>query len=721
MNLPAHIATELQISVRQIDSVLQLFAEDATIPFIARYRKERTGGLDEEILRKIEERYNYLLVFNERKDAIIKSIEEQGKLTDELKKKIENATKLQELEDLYLPFKPKRRTKGTIAKEKGLEPLAQFIIDKIDVKFNLFEEAAKYINTEKEVNSEDDALNGAKDIIAEWINETASVREKTRNYITTNSLIESKKIETTELKLAKEQQVYEIYFDFKISLVDAKPYQILAINRAENEGFLRINLDFEKESLFKLIGKTYLANKIAYHQDYFDRIVKDSFTRLIFPSVERDLRNELTIIAENHAIEIFSKNLKQLLLQPPILGRKILGIDPGFVSGSKIAIIDETGKYLEGQTIYPHPPQGRKDEAKATILKLIKKHNVKLIGIGNGTASRETEFLITELIKENNLNVNYLIVSEAGASVYSASPLAKEEFPDLEASQRGNISIARRILDPLSELVKIEPKAIGVGLYQHDVDQKMLSKKLDDVVISAVNFVGVDLNTASVALLSYVSGLGKPIAKRIVQFREEFGSFKSRIDLLKVKGLGEKAFEQAAGFLKIVNGENPLDNTFIHPESYEITKNIISEAKIDLSDKSVLPIKIENYLKNGKLEVIAKKFNVGIPTLTDIFENLKKPGRDPRENLPKPILRNDILSIDDLQIGTKLKGTVRNVVDFGAFVDIGLKNDALLHISEIANKFIKSPLDVLNVGDVIDVNIISIDKDKGRVAISMKK
>jgi uncharacterized protein len=408
-------------------------------------------------------------------------------------------------------------------------------------------------------------------------------------------------------------------------------------------------------------------------------------------------------------------------LQPPILGRKILGIDPGFVSGSKIAIIDETGKYLEGQTIYPHPPQGRKDEAKATILKLIKKHNVKLIGIGNGTASRETEFLITELIKENNLNVNYLIVSEAGASVYSASPLAKEEFPDLEASQRGNISIARRILDPLSELVKIEPKAIGVGLYQHDVDQKMLSKKLDDVVISAVNFVGVDLNTASVALLSYVSGLGKPIAKRIVQFREEFGSFKSRIDLLKVKGLGEKAFEQAAGFLKIVNGENPLDNTFIHPESYEITKNIISEAKIDLSDKSVLPIKIENYLKNGKLEVIAKKFNVGIPTLTDIFENLKKPGRDPRENLPKPILRNDILSIDDLQIGTKLKGTVRNVVDFGAFVDIGLKNDALLHISEIANKFIKSPLDVLNVGDVIDVNIISIDKDKGRVAISMKK
>ncbi len=721
MNLPAHIATELQISVRQIDSVLQLFAEDATIPFIARYRKERTGGLDEEVLRKIEERYNYLLVFNERKDAIIKSIEEQGKLTDELKKKIENATKLQELEDLYLPFKPKRRTKGTIAKEKGLEPLAQFIIDKIDVKFNLFEEAAKYINTEKEVNSEDDALNGAKDIIAEWINETASVREKTRNYITTNSLIESKKIETTELKLAKEQQVYEIYFDFKISLVDAKPYQILAINRAENEGFLRINLDFEKESLFKLIGKTYLANKIAYHQDYFDRIVKDSFTRLIFPSVERDLRNELTIIAENHAIEIFSKNLKQLLLQPPILGRKILGIDPGFVSGSKIAIIDETGKYLEGQTIYPHPPQGRKDEAKATILKLIKKHNVKLIGIGNGTASRETEFLITELIKENNLNVNYLIVSEAGASVYSASPLAKEEFPDLEASQRGNISIARRILDPLSELVKIEPKAIGVGLYQHDVDQKMLSKKLDDVVISAVNFVGVDLNTASVALLSYVSGLGKPIAKRIVQFREEFGSFKSRIDLLKVKGLGEKAFEQAAGFLKIVNGENPLDNTFIHPESYEITKNIISEAKIDLSDKSVLPIKIENYLKNGKLEVIAKKFNVGIPTLTDIFENLKKPGRDPRENLPKPILRNDILSIDDLQIGTKLKGTVRNVVDFGAFVDIGLKNDALLHISEIANKFIKSPLDVLNVGDVIDVNIISIDKDKGRVAISMKK
>ncbi len=713
------IADALKISAKQVKAVLELFADDATIPFIARYRKERTGGLDEEVLREIEQRFEYLTLLNSRKETILRSIEEQGKLTGELAAAINGADKLQVLEDLYLPFKPKRRTRATIAKEKGLEPLAEFILNNPNFSGNFEEELQRFVDEEKGVTTTEDAEAGALDIIAEQISETIKVRNAVREYLSSKSLFCSSKNEKPPEETTKKVDVYEVYYDFKIPFLKIKPHQVLAINRGEKEGFLKVTLDFNKEEILQKIYYTFQGKGKSYFEELIKTAVKDSFGRLIFPSIERELRGEITEKSELHAIEIFASNLRQLLLQPPISGKIIMGIDPGFVSGSKIAVIDKTGKYLDGATIYPHPPQKRINEAKKKIRDFIEKYHVDIIAIGNGTASRETEAMIAELIKTLERKVSYLIVNEAGASVYSASPLAKEEFPELEASMRGNISIARRVLDPLSELVKIEPKSIGVGMYQHDVNQKLLGKKLDDVVISCVNFVGVDLNTASVPLLNYVSGLSKPLSKRIVKYREEKGNFTTRADLKKVRGLGEKAFEQCAGFLKIRESKNPLDNTFIHPESYSATEKLLNLVGISLNDIKEKGGLVELYVKEKGIRNVAEKIGIGELTLSDIIENLKKPGRDPREDVPKPILRDDILKLEDLSEGMKLKGTVRNIVDFGAFIDIGLKNDALLHISEMSNKFINSPMDVLSVGDLIEVTVKTIDYNKGRIGLSL--
>lgn len=721
INIPALIATELSVRTDQVKEVIALFNDGATIPFIARYRKEKTGGLDEEQLRNIEDRLNYLTILEERKDTILKSIEEQGKLTDELRDKIVSSTKLQEVEDLYLPYKPKRKTRGTIAKAKGLEPLALFILENPNFKGNFDEKLAEFINSELGVASIEEAKQGAMDIIAEMMSENADVRKEIRQFILDTAVVGSEKIKgKDEAKVDTKKDVYEIYYDFKIDITRIKPYQILAINRGEEEKVLKVNLNVDDASAVRKVMETYLSYSESSFMDLLDDTAEDSFSRLIYPSLEREVRSYMTEIADQHAIEIFASNLRQLLMQPPIADRMIMGIDPGFVSGCKVAIIDATGKYIEGHTIYPHPPQGRADEATRIIVALVKKHNVDVIAIGNGTASRETEFLVAEAIKTYALKCQYIIVSEAGASVYSASPLAKQEFPDLEASQRGNISIARRLLDPLAELVKIDPKSIGVGLYQHDVDQKQLGKKLDDVVVSCVNYVGVDLNTASVSLLTYVSGLNKRIASNIVKYREEIGRFKNRQQLLKVSGLGDKAFEQAAGFLKIANGDNPLDNTFIHPESYSATMQLLNFCNVAPDRIRDSGSMVQLFASHKGTKKVAGEIGIGEPTLIDILDNLKKPGRDPREELPRPILRSDVLKIEDLREGMRLKGTVRNVVDFGAFVDIGVKQDGLLHISQIANKYVKNPLEVVNVGDILDVRIIGIDMVKGRISLSTK-
>lgn len=719
MNIPKQIANELQIGEEQIISTAALFAEDATVPFIARYRKEKTGGLDEDQLREIENKLNYYELLQDRKQTILKSIEEQGKLTDELKAKIESSIKLREIEDLYLPYKPKRKTRGTVAKARGLEPLAELILNRPNYNEDFEVELSKYINEEKGVNSAEEALQGAKDIIAEMISDDADVRDVVRNSLLEHSTVQSTKTKEKPANKNK-KDVYEIYHDFKIETTRVKPYQTLAINRGEKEGFLKISFGFNKVDLLLKVSETYFNFDDSVFMDILNDVVDDSFTRLIFPSIEREVRNYLTEMADQHAIDIFAANLRQLLLQPPIMNKIIMGIDPGFVSGSKVAVIDSTGKYLDGSTIYPHPPQRKIEAAKNYISGLIKKHSVGLVAIGNGTASRETEIMVADLIKENSLDCYFLIVNEAGASVYSASPVAKHEFPDLEASQRGNISIARRVLDPLAELVKIDAKSIGVGLYQHDVDQKSLRKNLDDVVDSCVNFVGVDINTASASLLTYVSGLSGRLAKNIISYRENNGKFKSRKEILSVSGVGEKSFEQSAGFLKISDGSNPFDNTFIHPESYSAAEKLFELASVSLDNISSSGSAIKNYVDiNGSIKS-ADELGIGEPTLMDIVENLLKPGRDPREEMPKPILRSDVLKMEDLSEGMSLSGTVRNVVDFGAFVDIGVKQDALLHISQMANKYVKNPLDIINVGDIIEVTVIGIDISKGRISISTK-
>jgi len=728
MDINKQISLELSLKKEQVDSVITLFSEGATIPFIARYRKERTGGLDEDNLREIEDRLNYLTLLNDRKATILASITEQGKLTPELESQINQCIKLQELEDLYLPYKPKRKTRGTIAKAKGLEPLAQFILDNPAFSGDFEAKLKEFISEELGVLTTKDALQGAGDIIAEMISENPEIRKEVRSFLNEKSVVCSAKAKedtaaasaNLKLKSKGEKDVYLIYYDFKIDILRIKPYQTLAMNRGEEEKFLKISLDFDREQVLAMVYSGFFGKKKTVFEEFLKNTSEDAFDRLIFPSIEREVRNTLTETAELHAIEIFANNLRSLLLQPPVANNIIMGLDPGFASGTKVAVIDETGKYLAGETIYPHPPMSRTESAEKITKNLIEKYNVGIIAIGNGTASRETELFISDIIKKHSLKCKYIIVNEAGASVYSASETAKIEFPELEASQRGNISIARRLLDPLAELVKIDPKSIGVGLYQHDVNQKNLTKKLDDVVISCVNYVGVDINTASAPLLSYVSGLNKRLANNVVKYREEKGRFKSRAELMKISGFGEKVFEQSAGFLKISDGDNPLDNTFIHPESYDSVNELFKLLNVEAASIREAGGLFESMVAKKGVRQVAEKINVGEPTLQDILDQLKKPGRDPRSELPPPILRSDVLKMEDLQEGMKLKGTVRNVVDFGAFVDIGVKQDGLLHVSQMRNSFVKNPLDVLAAGDIIEVTIIGIDKERGRISLSLR-
>ncbi|MFQ5629776.1 MAG: Tex family protein [bacterium] len=708
------IADETGIKTTQVQAAIELLDAENTVPFIARYRKEATGGLDEEQLRLIEDRMRYLRILQDRKETVIKSIDEQGKLTDELREKIEAATKLQEVEDLYLPYKPKRRTRATIAKEKGLEPLAQRMWEQEDTSGVPEEIAAEFIDDEKKVTTAEEALAGAQDIIAEWVSDDADVRkmvrEKTwhRGYL----ISEAKDVENVD--------VYEIYADYSEPVKKIVPYRTLAINRGEREGYLRVKIDAPVEMIVSILERRFIENEACIFLPYLKDAIQDGYERLVAPAIERELRNRITEAADEHAINVFAENLRNLLLQAPVKGHIIMGIDPGFRTGCKVAVIDGTGKYIDGDTIYPHPPQQRWDYSKQQVKSLIEKNVVTTVAIGNGTASRETELLVAEIISElPEQNVQYTIVNEAGASVYSASPLAKKEFPDLEAAQRGNISIARRLLDPLSELVKIDPKSIGVGLYQHDVNQTNLATALDRVVESAVNSVGVNLNTASPALLKYVAGVNSTIANNIIAYRDERGSFTNRQELLEVKGMGPKAFTQCAGFLRIPDSEMFFDSTAIHPESYAAAEKLLNTLIISQSEARATGHFLKSKLKDKNLAALATEIGVGLPTLQDIIDAIEKPDRDPRDDMPKPIFRNDVLKMEDLQPGMIMKGTVRNVVDFGAFVDIGVKQDGLVHLSKMSKRFVKNPLEIVRAGDVVDVKILNIDINRGRVGLSM--
>lgn len=709
------IADELEIKLIQVRNTVGLLDDGNTVPFISRYRKEATGSLDENQIRLIESRINYLRALEARKETILNSIEEQGKLTPELKDKIQKAVKLQEVEDLYLPYKPKKRTRATIAKEKGLQPLADMILNQEIFTGSPEEIAAKFINEEKEVTTPEDALKGAMDIVAETVSDDAEARKIIRKstFKTGVLQVEGKKVE--------QRTVYEMYYEFNEAVSSIPPHRILAINRGETEGILKAAVSVEADKMVAEIENIYVKNRQSVFNEYLCNAVKDSYTRLIAPSISREVRGALTEKADEHAIGVFAANLKNILLQPPVRGKIILGIDPGFRSGCKAAVIDETGKYVEGDTIYPHPPQKKYFEAKSTIRSMVNKYNVDIIAIGNGTASRETEQMTSEIISEikDERTLEYIIVNEAGASVYSASKIAQSEFPDLEASMRGNISIARRLLDPLAELVKIDPKSIGVGLYQHDVNQRSLVQSLGQVVESAVNMVGVNLNTASVSLLKYVSGLTGRTAESIIQYRDEHGAFGNREKLKEVAGIGEIAFQQAAGFLRIPNGDNPLDNTSIHPESYKAAQGLLEKFNISNVDTGgkLVKSKIKDFGAN--LQNLLEELGIGEPTFNDIIENLEKPGLDPRDNMPKPILKSDVLKMEDLKEGMILKGTVRNVVDFGAFVDIGVKQDGLVHVSQMAKKYVKNPLEIAAAGDVIEVKVVSIDLERGRIGLSM--
>ncbi|GAB4408345.1 MAG: Tex family protein [Anaerolineae bacterium] len=713
------IAAELGIQRQQAARSIELFDNENTVPFVARYRKEVTGGLDEAQLRTILERLTYLRNLEARKETVLRSIAEQGKLTDELRQRIESTDTLQAVEDLYLPYKPKRRTRATIARERGLEPLAQAILAQELTKGNLEEIAAAYLSDD--VPTAEVAFAGACDIIAESVAEDADtragVRERTRK--------EAWLAVSVADKAKDERGVYEVYYDYREKLSAIPPHRLLAINRGEREGVLKVKFDGPDDELIQTIQARMVKNPRSVFTTYLRQAIADGYKRLLAPSIENELRGELTDTSDEHAINTFAANLRQLLLQPPIKGKTIIGIDPGFRTGCKVALVDPTGKFLGGTTIYPHEPQKKWNEAKQILFKLIEQ-GADVIAIGNGTASRETESLAAEIINEaksriSNLQspISYVIVNEAGASVYSASDLARAEFPDLDVSMRGAISIARRLQDPLAELVKIDPKSIGVGLYQHDVNQKQLAETLDTVVESAVNHVGVDVNTASAPLLSYVAGVSRRVADAIVKHREENGPFRRREALRKIKGLGDKTYQQAVGFLKIPGGDHPLDNTFIHPESYPVVERLFAHLQVR-GDEKELPGKIET-LRKGNLKELARHLEVGEPTLADILESLAKPGRDPRDELPAPLLRQDVLKLEDLKEGMVLSGTVRNVVDFGAFVDIGVKQDGLVHISHLADRYIKSPFEVVSVGDVVKVKVIKIDAQRGRIGLSIKE
>lgn len=707
------LAEELGIKTTQVEATIKLIDEGNTIPFISRYRKEVTGSLNDEILRQFDERLKYLRNLEEKKEQVLSAIEEQGKLTEELKKEIESALTLVAVDDLYRPFRPKRRTRAMIAIEKGLENFANDIYEE-KLGTPAPEEAKKYLSDKEglEVETPEDAIAGAMDIIAEKISDDATFRNKIRDLSFKQGILTSvAKDETTE-------SVYENYYNFAESVSKTAGYKILAINRGEEEKILTVKLDPPVEEIIRYLEKCIIKKHNVHTEQILKDTIDDAYKRLIAPSIERDIRSSLTEKAEDEAIKVFGKNLTQLLMQPPVAGRVVLGWDPAFRTGCKLAVVDETGKVLDTKVIFPTAPQNKVAESKKVLKELIKKYNISLISLGNGTASRESEAVIVELIKEVDTKLEYIIVNEAGASVYSASKLATEEFPNFDVGQRSAASIARRLEDPLAELVKIDPKSIGVGQYQHDMNQKKLSEALSGVVEDCVNKVGVDLNTASAPLLEYISGISKAVAKNIVVFREENGSFKTRKELLKVSKLGPKAFEQCAGFLRINDGKEPLDMTSVHPESYEATKKLLES--IGYSSKDITVAGLNGISKKiTDFKKVSDEIGIGEITLKDIVKELEKPGRDPRDEMQKPILRTDVMEMEDLKEGMILKGTVRNVIDFGAFVDIGVHQDGLVHISKLSKKFIKHPLEAVSVGDIVEVRVDSVDLKKKRIALSM--
>ncbi|WP_082235557.1 Tex family protein [Halobacillus massiliensis] len=706
------VGKETGIAVKPIEQVIQLLADGNTVPFIARYRKEMTGGLDEVQIKAIEDQWNYVQNLSQRKEEVTRLIEEQGKLTDELKSEIESATKLQKVEDLYRPYKQKRRTRATVAKEKGLEPLALKVWEQ--QPFNYEAEAEKFFSEEHELHTVEDVTEGVNDILAEWISDDPAYRESIRQKTFRSGTIESKEKD----KEKDEKSIFEMYYDYQEPIRSIVSHRILALNRGEKENILKVSIHPPQETIME-----YLKNKIikrsvdTKHRGILEWAIEDSYKRLIQPSIEREIRSSLSETAEEQAIEVFSSNLKSLLLQHPLKGKMVLGVDPAFRTGCKLAVINETGKVLEIAVIYPTPPRNDVKGAENTIKGFFDQYPIELIAVGNGTASRETEQFIADMIQSHGLKAAYMIVNEAGASVYSASKLAREEFPDLQVEERSAVSIARRVQDPLAELVKIDPKSIGVGQYQHDVTQKKLNESLTFVVETAVNQVGVNVNTASSSLLQYVSGLSKAVANNVVKQREEVGKFTSRKQLKKIPRLGAKTFEQSIGFLRVLEGEEPLDKTSIHPESYKTAYALLKE--IHSSPADIGKGEVKDKLSTIDLSEMAAKLGTGEPTLRDIVKALAEPGRDPRDDLPKPLLKTNVLSMEDLEQGMELEGTVRNVVDFGVFVDIGVKQDGLVHISKLSNKFVKHPMDVVAVGDVVTVWVEKVDTQKQRIALTM--
>lgn len=711
MDIIKILADEFNIKAGQVENTVKLIDDGNTIPFIARYRKEMTGSLDDVILRELFDRLNYLRNLDEKREQVRNLIAEQEKLTDEINSALDKAVTVTEIDDIYRPFRPKRRTRATIAKEKGLEPLANEILMQL-TKEAVEITAEKYIDAEKEVNSAEEAVEGAKDIIAEMISDDADYRAIIRKLTYNEGLISTKAVDE------EAESVYEMYYDYSEPVKKIAGHRVLAINRGEKEKVLSVKVEAPVENILKQLDKKIIRDN-KYTNAILKEAIEDSYKRLIAPAVEREIRNDLTEKAEESAIKVFGENLKQLLLQPPIKDKVVLALDPGFRTGCKVAVVDGIGKVLDTGVIYPVPPHNKIEQAEKIIANMIKTYNVDIIAIGNGTASRETEMFAVNLIKKLDREVLYIIVNEAGASVYSASKLGSQEFPDFDVALRSAVSLGRRLQDPLAELVKIEPKSIGVGQYQHDMNQKRLGEALGGVVESCVNNVGVDLNTASASLLSYVSGISGAVAKNILAYREENGKFKSRKELLKVAKLGPKAFEQCAGFLRIADGTVPLDSTGVHPESYEVAESLIKKCGFSLDEVKKGGIKGIGKAV-GNIEKTAKELEVGVPTLQDIIKELEKPGRDPRDEMPKPILKSDVLSMEDLQEGMVLKGTVRNVIDFGVFVDIGVHQDGLVHISQVCDKYIKHPLEVVSVGDIVDVKVLSVDVKKHRISLTMR-
>lgn len=711
----SQLAQELEIKESQVKSTIELLDSGNTVPFIARYRKEVTGNLSDETLRNLLDRLNYLRNLKERKEEVTKNIEEQGKLTEELKLAIEEAKTLAEVEDLYRPYKQKKRTRGMIAKEKGLEPLANIIVAQTEKK-DIYEVAIEYVNEEKGAKTPEEAVLGALDIIAENISDDATYRKQIKRICYRMGLLKTCAVDQ------EKKSTYEMYYEFKENVNRIPSHRILAINRGETEDFLKVKIDKPEEELLDIMRKDMIKSASTQLGELIEKAIEDGWKRLIEPSIDREIRNDLTEKAEEVAIKVFGENAKQLLLGAPLNGITVIGFDPAYRTGCKIAVIDDTGKVLTTTTIYPTEPQNDVEGAKKTLLELIAKYKVDMIAIGNGTASRESQNFVANVIKEANHKVYYTMVSEAGASVYSASELASKEYPNINVSLRGAISIARRLQDPLAELVKIEPKAIGVGQYQHDVNQKRLEEALDGVVEDAVNSVGVDVNTATPSLLAYVAGINKGIAENIVKYRDENGKLKERKELLKVSKLGKSAYEQCSGFIRIMDGKNPIEMTAVHPESYKQTEELLSKIgfhKEDIKNKQKQE-ELREVLKKIDVREMAKAIGIGEITLQDIILELSKPGRNPREDMPKPILREDVLKLEDLKEDMVLTGTVRNVIDFGAFVDIGIKNDGLVHISELSENFVKKPSEVVSVGDIVKVKVIKIDKEKGKVSLTMK-